>query len=135
MLPVDNLDQLGPHGVTVHCNQLSVAEMLLPTGGPRSIELDASENVVVESRTFTALAQRITYNEAKDLLILSGEGAQRRVVPPTASRRRTRPPVREDPLLPSQDQPHGECQRGPVAATHVAPEREWKTLTSPGMCP
>jgi len=74
VLAADNLDQLGPRGVTVRCNQLTVAEMLLPMGGRRSFEVEAVGNTVVENNTFTALAQRITYNSQKDLLILSGEG-------------------------------------------------------------
>jgi lipopolysaccharide export system protein LptA len=74
VLAADNLDQLGPRGVTVRCNQLTVAEMLLPAGGRRAFEVEAVGNTVVENNTFTALAQRITYNSQKDLLILSGEG-------------------------------------------------------------
>ncbi len=74
VLAADNLDQLGPHGVTLRCDQLSVAEMLLPVGGRRSFEVEALGNAVVESNTFTALAQRITYDKAKDLLILAGDG-------------------------------------------------------------
>jgi hypothetical protein len=74
VLAADSLDQLGPGAVTVHCDQLSVAEMLLPIGGRQSFQLEAVGNTVVESSTFTALAQRITYDSFKDLLILSGEG-------------------------------------------------------------
>jgi hypothetical protein len=48
--------------------------MLLPIGGRQSFQLEAVGNTVVESSTFTALAQRITYDSFKDLLILSGEG-------------------------------------------------------------
>jgi lipopolysaccharide export system protein LptA len=74
VLTTDNLEQLGPRAVTLRCNRLSVAEMLLPIGGPRSFQVWALDNTVVESNTFTALAQRITYDSAKDLLILSGDG-------------------------------------------------------------
>jgi hypothetical protein len=71
MLMTDNPDRLGPRGVTVRCDQLTVAERLLPR---RSVELEARGNTVVEGVTFTALADRITYDEAKDLLILAGDG-------------------------------------------------------------
>ena len=56
MLTTDNPDQLGPHGVTVRCDQLSVAQMLLPVGD-RAIELEAEGNTVVEGTTFTALGR------------------------------------------------------------------------------
>ena len=38
------------------------------------MELEASGNVVVEGRTFTARAPRMTYADAKQLLILAGNG-------------------------------------------------------------
>jgi lipopolysaccharide export system protein LptA len=74
MLPVDNPDVLGPKGVTVRCDQLSVAEMFTPMGNRRSVELEALGNTVVEGTTFTARGNRITYAEAKDLLVLEGDG-------------------------------------------------------------
>ena len=42
------------------------------TGGRSSLE--ALGNTVVEGTTFTARGNRITYAEAKDLLILEGDG-------------------------------------------------------------
>ena len=48
--------------------------MLLPVGGRRAVELEALGNAVVENITFTARGNRITYAEAKDLLILEGNG-------------------------------------------------------------
>ena len=74
MLTTENPDQLGPRGVTVRCDQLSVVQMLLPVGGRRAVELEALGNAVVENITFTARGNRITYAEAKDLLILEGDG-------------------------------------------------------------
>jgi hypothetical protein len=67
-------DGLGPHGVLLNCNQLSVAQMPLPTGDGHSVELAAEDNVVVEGQTFTARAPRMTYADAKQLLILEGNG-------------------------------------------------------------
>ena len=74
MLTSENPDQLGPQGATVRCDQLSVVQMLLPVGGRRAVELEALGNAVAENTTFPALGNRITYAEAKDLLILEGDG-------------------------------------------------------------
>ncbi|MCD4728195.1 MAG: hypothetical protein K8R46_11065, partial [Pirellulales bacterium] len=73
-LTTDNLDALGPDGVTLHCDRLSVVEMSTPTGNRRSVELEALGNTVAEGTTFTARGHRITYAEAKDLLVLEGSG-------------------------------------------------------------
>lgn len=67
-------DGLGPRGVLLSCNQLSVARMPLPTGDGDSTELAAQGNVVVEGQAFTARAPRMTYTDAKQLLILEGNG-------------------------------------------------------------
>ena len=48
--------------------------MALPFGGSQWFEMAAEGNAVVESAAFTALAERITYDGRKDLLVLSGEG-------------------------------------------------------------
>jgi hypothetical protein len=73
MLTTDNPDKLGPNGVVISCDRLSVVEMLLPVGGRRAIELEALGNTRVDGTTFTATGNRITYAEAKDLLILQGD--------------------------------------------------------------
>jgi len=67
-------DGLGPRGVLLNCNQLSVAQMPLPTGDGHAVEMAAEDNVVVEGQTFTARAPRMTYADAKQLLILEGNG-------------------------------------------------------------
>jgi hypothetical protein len=74
MLTDHNPDRLGPQGVTLRCEDLSVVEMLTPFSKLRSIELVAEGNTVVEGTTYTARAHRISYAEAKDLLILEGDG-------------------------------------------------------------
>ena len=74
ILPTDNPDALGPDGVTLRCNRLSVVEMSTPTGNRRSVELEALGNTVAEGTTFTARGHRITYGEAKDMLVLEGDG-------------------------------------------------------------
>ena len=136
MLPADNLDQLGPHGVTVRCDQLSVAEMLLPVGGRRSFELEARGNAVVESNTFTALGQRITYDEAKDLLILSGDGRNAELfrqlqVGASATTRPRRGSSTTTPGPTGWGVPAGRSR----CNSSLPPRREWKTLTSPRNLP
>ncbi len=75
MLAVGNPDQLGPHGATLSCDRLEVDQSLLPTGsGQRAVELVAEGNAVAENTTFIARGNRITYAEAKGLLILEGDG-------------------------------------------------------------
>jgi len=73
-LDPDDPDGLGPRGVLLNCDQLKVAEMPSPAGNDRAVELEALGNVVVEGRTFTARAPRMTYTHAKQLLILEGDG-------------------------------------------------------------
>ena len=74
MLATTDPDKLGPQGITVRCDQLSVVQMSLALGNMRSIELDALGNAVVENTEFTARGHRITYSEEKDWLILKGGG-------------------------------------------------------------
>jgi hypothetical protein len=72
MLTTHNPDELGPDGIVARCDQLTVAQTLTPIGSRPSIKLDALGNTVVEGTKFTARGNRITYDEAKDLLILQG---------------------------------------------------------------
>ena len=65
-------DAPGPDGITLDCDQLSVVEMTTPAGPSR--ELEAVGDVVVEGETFTARAARLTYAEAKGMLVLEGNG-------------------------------------------------------------
>jgi len=74
MLDPDQPDRLPPDGVVMHCDRLSAVQMAMPTGEGRAMEFVADGNTVVESSTFTARAIRITYAEAKDLLVLEGDG-------------------------------------------------------------
>jgi lipopolysaccharide export system protein LptA len=73
-LDVNDPDSLGPEGAVLHCDRLSVIEMATPDGKRRTMELAAEGNTVVDNSTFTARAARMTYAEAKDLLILEGDG-------------------------------------------------------------
>ena len=124
LLTADALDQLGPQAVTLRCDRLSVAEMAIPFRGPQWFEMEADGNTVVESSTFTALGERITYDGRKDLLILSGEGRDAESVPPDASRRRARSHRHEDHLLLPQNQQDGDAQRGTDVAIYFAPGRQ-----------
>ncbi len=67
-------DSLSKHGMLLTADRLSVAEGPALTAGPRTFELEASGNVTAENGTFLARAARITYNQAKEWLILEGNG-------------------------------------------------------------
>jgi len=73
-LDVNNPDALSEKGVLLTADRLTVAEAPLPVADARSVELEAFGNVVAENATFTARANRITYSEAKEWLILEGNG-------------------------------------------------------------
>lgn len=73
-LDADRPDRLGPEAVLLTCDQLSVAETPVPVGKRRGMELEAVGSTVVEGRSFTARGARMTYNEAKGLLVLEGDG-------------------------------------------------------------
>ncbi|MBN1394821.1 MAG: hypothetical protein JW959_07345 [Pirellulales bacterium] len=74
MIMTDDPDALGPEGKTLRCDRLSVVEMPTPTGNLRAVELTALGSAVIEGMIFKAEAHRITYAEAKDLLVLEGDG-------------------------------------------------------------
>jgi lipopolysaccharide export system protein LptA len=76
MLDPEKLEKLGPKGISLHSNYLKVNQMPLPGGKDQTIEAEAVDNVMVESGdgVFTARAQRMTYCEDKNLLILEGDG-------------------------------------------------------------
>ena len=70
-LDPDQRGGLGPQGIVMTCQRLFVTE----TGQApqRGIELSAVGNTLVEGNTFTAKAQRLSYIQAKDQLVLDGE--------------------------------------------------------------
>lgn len=74
VLPVNDPERLGPKGITLRADSLSVLEMPVPMTGGRAIEVEASGNAIVESQMYTARALRITYAESADRLILEGDG-------------------------------------------------------------
>jgi hypothetical protein len=77
-LDVNDPDALPPGGVWMKCDRLGVHEMAAPLSRRRSVELEAAGNVLVEGRMddglYAARALRMTYDEAKGLLVLEGDG-------------------------------------------------------------
>jgi len=65
-----------PEGVvTVSCDVLGVGQVPAAPGGTRpTIELAAAGNVLVEGESFTGRSARLTWAEAKDLLVFEGDG-------------------------------------------------------------
>ena len=74
-LESDDPNRLGPQAVVMHCENLAVNDMSLVSGsGGSNLELSALENVIAEGSNFTARSARLTYTQAKELLILEGDG-------------------------------------------------------------
>lgn len=78
IVPTD-FDRPLQEGLLLSCDQLELAQPLTGSGGARSMELTALENTEVEGQNtdgtyFAAQAARLAYAEAKDLLILEGDG-------------------------------------------------------------
>jgi hypothetical protein len=61
--------------VTVNCDVLGLGQVAALPGRDRpSIELAAGGNVLVEGESFTARSARLSWSEAKDLLVFEGDG-------------------------------------------------------------
>ena len=73
-----NPDELGPDDWLMNCDLLTVRQMNPnPTAADpqhRPIELEAEGNTEIEGDVFTAHAHRMTYTEAKDVVMLEGDG-------------------------------------------------------------
>jgi hypothetical protein len=76
-------DALDPHAagglpegvVTISCDALGVGQAPPLPGRQRAgIELGAGGNVLVEGESFTARSARLSWSEAKDLLVFEGDG-------------------------------------------------------------
>ncbi|MFM9196224.1 MAG: hypothetical protein ACKOWG_10875, partial [Planctomycetia bacterium] len=66
---------LPPRAVTISSDVLGVGQAPPAPGQRRSsIELAAGGNVLVEGESFTARSARLTWSEAKDLLVFEGDG-------------------------------------------------------------
>jgi hypothetical protein len=73
-LDSDDPETLGPQAVVLRCDHLTTTDMGPVTGGGSAMELLALGNVITEGNDFTARANRMTYAQAKDLLIFEGDG-------------------------------------------------------------
>ncbi|MBI2826811.1 MAG: hypothetical protein HYX69_19225 [Planctomycetia bacterium] len=78
-LDPDDPDKLGPEGVVLTSDALQVAQMPGLPGAEASYELTATGNVRTEGKMqdgklFSSRAARMTYSQAKDLLVLEGNG-------------------------------------------------------------
>ena len=66
---------LAPRAVAITSDVLGVAQAPPPPGQRRaSLELMAGGNVLVEGESFTARSARLSWSEAKDLLVFEGDG-------------------------------------------------------------
>jgi lipopolysaccharide export system protein LptA len=63
---------LGEDDVLLSCNELTFAQGARLSTGRQSVNMEAQGNTYVEGRTFTARGQRISFEQAKDLLVLEG---------------------------------------------------------------
>jgi len=73
-LDPDNPDSLGPNGVELRCDQLAATQLSVPGSQARAWALEATGNTRAEGQTYTAQGTRMTYDQAKGLLILEGDG-------------------------------------------------------------
>jgi hypothetical protein len=69
----DDPAELGPDAIVLRCDRLAAVQMLVALGGARSWDVQATGNVTVEGEAFFARATRMSYDEAKGLLVLEGE--------------------------------------------------------------
>ena len=73
-LDMNDPDSLGPEGALLTGDELTVTQMTSPLDDTKSMELLAQGNVRVEGNMYNAWGHRMTYDQAKDLIILEGTG-------------------------------------------------------------
>jgi hypothetical protein len=74
-LDPDDPKVLAEHVTTLACDRLTVTQMLLDARrNQTSLELEAVGSTIVEGSTFAARAHRISFADAKDLLVMEGNG-------------------------------------------------------------
>ncbi len=81
-ITMKDLDQgglaaLGEKGALLSSDQLTVREMTMPGGlasAQKWVEMEASGRTLVEGKSFTARAERISYTTDKEQLVLQGDG-------------------------------------------------------------
>jgi len=69
----DDPAELGPEAIVLHCDRLAAVQMLVAIGGQRNWDVQATGNATVEGEGYFARATRMSYDEAKGLLVLAGE--------------------------------------------------------------
>jgi lipopolysaccharide export system protein LptA len=75
-LDPDTPADLNERSVLLHCDQLTVRQMPgVVKGANATAELEALGNTLVEGQAFTARAHKLSFAEAKDLLVLEGNGS------------------------------------------------------------
>ena len=67
----DDPDALGDDGASLRCDELTTVQVPAP-GGRGTVELEASGNIVIHGSQYTARASRMTYTQAKELVVLEG---------------------------------------------------------------
>jgi hypothetical protein len=78
-LDADNPAGLPPGSMLMTCNQLTASQSAARSEGRGFVELEALGSTRVEGQrptgdSFSALAERLTYSQAKDMLVLVGDG-------------------------------------------------------------
>jgi hypothetical protein len=87
-----NVDRLPTGAIHVQCNRLELLNRKSAVG-PASSLFEARDRVRVHSREFHAFADRVTYDESKDLLVLEGVGASSAII-----HRQSRPGGPREPI-------------------------------------
>jgi len=70
----DNPESLGPHGVELRCDRLAATQLSVPGSQASAWAMEATGNARAEGQTFTAQGTRMTYDQAKGLLVIEGDG-------------------------------------------------------------
>ncbi|MFM9066873.1 MAG: hypothetical protein ACKOUR_06025 [Planctomycetota bacterium] len=74
-LDLNRPESLPDSAVTLLCQRMALSKMAgtLPTT-PSGLEFEATGNATIEGQKFLARAARVTYSQAKDLIIMAGQG-------------------------------------------------------------
>jgi hypothetical protein len=72
-LPFDDPDRLGLDGLLLTCEELTLNQVRDGSEAP-PFEAKAERNVVIENLRYTARAAVVSFAQAKDLLVLKGDG-------------------------------------------------------------
>jgi hypothetical protein len=73
----DRPEGLGPRDYQLKCNELTVIDASysgLPSSERGNLELVANDNTYIDGQKFRAWAHRLTFTQAKDLIVLEGNG-------------------------------------------------------------